>query len=90
MTGAVVRSTRVPDDEAPSPEVIVARIDLGTACYHESCCPFTLWQADESLFTSMPSCDCGGEEMAKVYASLASLSREERERLGIPIGPVDA
>lgn len=66
---APVRSISVPEGEAPDPEVIAARIDLGCACYHEICCPWLMWTNDESLFTSTPSCDCGGEEMAKAYAN---------------------
>ena len=84
-----VRSVRVPDGDPPAPEVIAARIDLGTAEYHETCCYWALYQADESLFDSAPDCDCGGPEMAKVYASLASLSSLDRQMLGIPPAPIE-
>lgn len=84
----IVRSVRVPDGDAPSPEVIAARIDLGSADYHDMCCGYALWCADESMFDGPQSCDCGGNEMAKVYASLAALTGAERERFGVPIGPL--
>lgn len=66
--GDHVRNIAVPEGERPSPAVIAARIDLGAAEYHEHCCPWLMWTADESLFTSEPSCECGGPEMAKAYA----------------------
>lgn len=64
-----VTSMAVPDGDTPSPELIAARIDLGCACYHEINCPFMLYAADHSLFSEAPACDCGGEAMAKAYAS---------------------
>ncbi len=79
-----MRSVSVPEWDAPAPEVIAARVDLGQAEYHESICGYALFLADESLFVSCPECSCGGPEMAKVYAGLASLSPVDRELLGIP------
>lgn len=67
-TGKPVRSIDVSPVETPSPEVIAARIDLGCASYHELCCPFAMYAADESMFDGMPACTCGGPAMAMAYA----------------------
>lgn len=63
-------STAVPDDAAPSADVIDARHELGSGEYHEHCCPWVLWADDKRLFTAMPDCDCGGPGMAKAYPLL--------------------
>lgn len=73
----------VPDGEAPSAENIAARIDLGNAEYHETICQWRLWSEDESLFTSMPGCNCGGPEMARAYVELRRLVEE----IAVVLGP---
>lgn len=66
--GETVRNINVPEGEIPSPEVIAARINTGSAEYHELCCSWLMWESDESLFDDEPPCDCGGPEMARAYA----------------------
>lgn len=76
-----VRSLVVPDGERPAPQVIAARLDLGSAEYHEHCCSWLLWAGDQSLFTEMPPCTCGGVEMAKAYVAMAEAIQVHRERI---------
>lgn len=68
---------------APSVEEMATRIDMGNAEYHENCCPWMLWTADESLFTSMPRCECSGPEMARAYLALRGLV----EKIAADFGP---
>lgn len=74
---------RVDAPQAPSADEIASRIDMGTAEYHENCCPFLLWESDSSLFTSMPACECGGPEMARAYLALRRLV----EKIAADFGP---
>lgn len=73
---APVTTLDIPDGERPDPAVIAARIDVGSAEYHDTCCPWMLYAADASLFDVMPSCSCGGGEMAKWYVEFATALRQ--------------
>lgn len=71
------------DTGAPSVDEMATRIDMGNAEYHESVCRWRMWSEDESLFTSMPPCNCGGPEMARAYLALRSLV----EKIAADFGP---
>lgn len=44
-------------------EYVQARIELGSADYHESCCAYALSLVDESVTDDMPECDCRGDDL---------------------------
>lgn len=68
----MTENPRVLDGDRPTAEQIATRIDLGMAEYHDTCCPWLLSTTDDSLFTSVQACECGGPEMAKAYVELSA------------------